>query len=233
VRKLRTDFLNDGIKYPLDIFSVCNSYDNLKIAAIPFKTKGLRGMANISDNEDTPHCILVNSHLSLEEQNFHGFHELMHVYFEKDSKGSTFNCYDKVQPFQDSYTEWLANEGAAELMLPHDVLLPCIKEYVKTFDNAYTGVFDMIQDIAHTYKVSPIVVDNRLNSLSYEIFQYLNGCDLENINIISKNQQKRLGISVDSLSDIENRRFTDIWINKNEVKPFFAYSVCYKNLLVV
>lgn len=67
MRKLRTDFLNNGIKYPLDIFSVCNSYDNLKIAAIPFKTKGLRGMANISDNEDTPHCILVNSHLSLEE----------------------------------------------------------------------------------------------------------------------------------------------------------------------
>lgn len=149
----------------------------------------------------------------------------MHIYFSKNCKGHTFTCYDKVMPFQDGYTEWLANEGAAELILPHDVLLPFIKERVRTFDDKMFGVYDMTLDIAGSYQVSPIVVQNRLNSLSYEIYQYLGGCGLDQLNILSKNQQQKRGISVDSLIDIENKRFTELWFNeknKRERKPFLS-----------
>lgn len=226
--------LRCGIKYPLDIYEVCSHFSGLEIAACPFITPGLRGMAVLADDESAQNCILVNSNLSHQEQNFHGTHELIHIYLNDGKNGLTFKCYDKVKPFQNHYTEWLANEGAAELILPHDVLLPYIKEKSKDFDNDPFAVYNMTDEISQNYNVSPVVVQNRLSSLKYEIYQYLSGCSLNNIEIISNNQQNRLGISVDLLNDVENRRINDLLYNKNpNIKPFFAYSETYSKLLVV
>lgn len=228
--------LECGIKYPLDIYEICSHFSNLEIAACPFVTQGLRGMAVLADNNSQKNCILLNSNLTQEEQNFHGTHELVHVVLNDGTQGLTFKCYDKVMPFQDSYTEWLANEGAAELILPHDVLLPFIKERQKTFDQDIIGVYNMVNEIAQNYKVSPVVVENRLKSLSYEIFQYLGGCELNQIQILSKNKQKSLGITVDSLIDIENYRISETWCSKDKpviIKPFFSYSKSYSNLLAI
>lgn len=193
-------------------------------------------MASLANLESPINCILVNSNLSQEEQNFHGMHEFIHIALDNGNGGHTFKCYDRVKPFQNSYVEWLANEGAAELILPHDVLLPYIKEKIKTFDDNILGVYNLVYEIACIYKVSPVVVQNRLNSLRYEIYQYLYGCDINNIKIISKTQQKKLGIEIDSLNDIENRRLTETWLNSDKsviVKPFFSYSKSYKNLSAI
>lgn len=193
-------------------------------------------MASLANEESPVNCILVNSNLSQEEQNFHGTHEFIHIALDDGKGGRTFKCYDKIKPFQNPYTEWLANEGAAELILPHDVLLPYIKERINTFDDNIIGVYNMIDEIAQIYRVSPVVVQNRLNSLSYEIFQYLSGCDINDIKILSKTQQQRYGIYVDSLNDIENRRLTEVWFGKEQshvIKPFFSYSESYSKLLAI
>lgn len=236
IRILRDELLENGIKYPLDIFEICRKYDNLEIASVPFITQGLRGMVQLADETSQYNCILVNSKLSLVEQNFHGMHELMHVRFSKICDCVTFECFDKIRPNQDFYVEWVANEGAAELMLPHDILLPYIKEKLSTFDDDLIGVYSMINEIADKFRVSPVVVQNRIDSLKYEIFQYLSGCDIENLEIISKTQQSRMGIVVDSLNDIENKRLNELWFSDEtpvERKPFFSYSETYRGLLAI
>lgn len=236
ILELRELLLRCGLKYPLDIFEICSVFDDIKIAAVPFKTHGLRGIANLANSTSPINCILVNSNLSQKEQNFHGIHELIHIYLPEGQSSSCFNCFDKVRPNQNPYIEWVANEGAAELMIPHDVLLPFIKEKIKTFDTNLFGVFDMISTISERYQVSPLVVENRLNSLKYEIYQYLNGCSLSNLKIMSLNQQHKLGINVDSLCEIEDRRLSENWSDRKEtitIRPFFDYSDSYKNLMVI
>lgn len=191
-------------------------------------------MAKLADSSSPVNCILLNSNLSQEEQNFHGVHELIHIYLTGDCPGSTFTCYDKVQPFQNEYVEWLANEGAAELILPHDILLPYVKEHLKYFDKNIFGVYDMSENIAKLYRVSSVVVHNRINSLKYEIYQYLNGCNINEIKILSKTQQEKKGIFIESLNDIEDNRLTECINAESSVilKPFFQYSESYRNLAI-
>lgn len=190
-------------------------------------------MAQLADSSSPINCILVNSNLSYEEQNYHGFHELMHIYETGNCPGTTFSCYDKVLPHQNRYVEWIANEGAAELILPHDVLLPYIKECASSFDKSIFGVSNMINKISSVYGVSPMVVEIRISSLRYEIFQYLTGCDISEIKILSKTQQDRMGIKVDSLLEIEDRRFLKSIKDRSIAlsAPFFYYSETYRGLL--
>ena len=86
--------------YPLNIYKLCNTkFNKVKIAAAPFKTPDLRGMACVAnDIRYENHAILVNSNKSIEEQNYHGFHELIHIAFQSNCAGQTFKCYDKVKP---------------------------------------------------------------------------------------------------------------------------------------
>lgn len=232
--ELRNLLLECDLNYPLDIFEICSKFSNLEIAAIPFVTRSLRGMAKLADTESSINCILVNSNLTQEEQNFHGMHELMHIYLPHDYSGTTFKCYDKVQPFQDSYVEWLANEGAAELIIPHDVLLPYIKENLYRFKERLFGICEMSEEIADHYRVSPVVVQNRFNSLKYEIYQYLNGCKISDIKVLSKTQQEKEGIFIESLNDIEDNRLLECMSKERTVatKTFFRYSESYRNLLI-
>ena len=51
-----------------------------------------------------------------------------------------------------------------------------------------------------------MVMQNRLNALSYETEQYLNGTSLDSIRILSNSQQKREGINTLSLNQLEDIR---------------------------
>lgn len=210
VESLRTSLLSNGAKYPFDIFDICSKFSNLEIGICPFKTVGLRGIATLSDNTSDINCIVVNSKLSYEEQNFHGIHELLHIYTCEPGSGQTFQCYDTVKPFQNSYKEWLANEGAAELILSYKDLLPLIKDNYQYLIKDL-GTSDFCVKIAEQFSVTSTVIQNRLNSLSYEIKQYLDDVPLENIEIISKSEQKRKNIFVPSLNELEDERLSKIF----------------------
>lgn len=192
--------LSGGIRYPFDIFAVCNLFSKLQISTIPFLTPGLRGLAVPADAPGSVSCILLNSTLSYPEQNFQGFHELIHIYESKSCPGITFRCYDKIKPDQDSYTEWVANEGAAELLMPYTVFIPYFIELFDVYVNDsltwnYTyGNADIYDVMANQFGVTNVIIRNRVSTLSYEIDRYLNGETINEIIPISHNKQLKLGI---------------------------------------
>ena len=195
--------------YPLDIFEICKRISNVEIQAVPFKTADLRGMVSLANNDSEAHVILVNSNKSFQEQNFHGFHELIHIP-TVDQPGTLLRCYDTVKPNQNSYMEWLANEGAAEFVVPYKLLLPMIKD---EFSDMITGVgtWQFCEDHSDDFGVSPIVLQNRIDSLKYETYQYLNGVPVDKIEILSWNKQKQRGINVKSLVELESERLRRMW----------------------
>lgn len=82
----------------------------------------MRGIVRIAKNRDENHVILLNENKSFVEQNYHGFHELTHI-LTVDEPGTTLNCFGNTRPNQNSYIEWLANEGAAEFLMPYKEIL--------------------------------------------------------------------------------------------------------------
>ncbi len=168
-------------------------------------------MVSLAQNESDIHAILVNSNKSFYEQNFHGFHELMHIP-TVDQPGTILRCYDTVKPNQDGYIyiEWLANEGAAEFVVPYQLLLPMIKD---EFSDMIIGIgtWQFCEDHSDDFGVSPIVLQNRIDSLKYETYQYLNGVPFDKIEILSRNKQKQRGINVKSLVELESERLRRMW----------------------
>lgn len=208
INKIRNHLISNGFTYPLNIFDICSKYKNLSISAIPFKTKGLRGMAVLAQNDDDINCILVNSNISASEQNFHGIHELMHITFENDNSGQTFQCYEKTMPFQDAYKEWIANEGAAELLVPYTDFIPFFCNVYADFKRSNGickqkyGDKDILSVLSSRYSVSDMVIKNRISSLSYEIDQFIKGISLQNVSLLSYTQQRRNGIIATNYVDI-------------------------------
>lgn len=233
INRLRNCLLKSGLSEPFNIFEICSKYDNLGIETCDFKTPGLRGMVTLAKSEDDINCIIINSNLSYEEQIFHGLHELNHIYFEHGQKGQTFNCFDKVKPNQNSYIEWVANEGAAELLLPYKEVLPFVKEVLPTLEKEMFPILEIIRMLSKSHIVSETVVQNRLNNLKYELYQYLNGVPLDRIQILSKRAQEQKGIHVDTLEQIESNRLMDRISPRNRKfdlsTPFLWYSESYRN----
>lgn len=151
-------------------------------------------MATIASSPLDINCIIVNSNLSPAEQNFHDIHELIHIASCTPNCGQTFSCFDTVKPHQNSYLEWLANEGAAELLVSYRELLPMVKkEYSDMIQGL--GTYDFCEKYADLFHVSSTVLQNRIDSLKYEIVQYLNGTNIEDIQILSKKaQQKKVSL---------------------------------------
>ncbi len=208
VGEIRNHLIQNGFTYPLNIFDICSQYENLAISSLPFKTRGLRGMAVLARDDNDINCILVNSNISSTEQNFHGIHELMHITFEDNKSGQTFQCYEKTMPFQDGYKEWLANEGAAELLIPYSDFIPFFCNVYSDFTQSNEickqkyGDKDMLTVLSSRYGVSDMVVKYRISSLSYEIDQFSKGIPLQNISVLSYTQQKRYGIIATNYVDI-------------------------------
>ena len=195
-------------EYPFPLADWIKHVNGLSFESLPFKTKALRGMAVIAEKPNQNHVILLNSNLSVYEQNFYCGHELVHLCLHRDTPSKQFNCYDKVMPNQDPFLEWQANEGAAEFLVPYKILFPLIKEHIDEF-NDYGDIYSFKLNLSNEFMVTETVIEIRLESLKYEIMQYINGVNIENINFLSRTQQKRLGIKAISLNDIENKWFRE------------------------
>ena len=178
----------------------------------PFATKGLRGMATIASSPSDINCILVNSYLTYAEQNFHGTHELMHITTSPNNSGQSFQCFDTVRPNQDSYIEWIANEGAAELLVSYKDLLPLVKKHYSEMIQDM-GTYNFCEEYADKFLVSPTVIQNRIDSLKYEIFQHISGVEIDNIMLLSKTAQENRGIFIKSLVALENERLDNWFCN--------------------
>lgn len=164
---------------------------NLVIQTVPFKTAALRGMLYFgSDTENN--VMLLNQNRSIEEQIFDCSHETCHLFLHRGEYRPSFTCMDTVCDHQDSYLEWHANEGGAQLLLPYQDFIP---RFVFFLHAMRTQKHCIPSILAKYYKVTQTVVNNRISSLSYEIDQYRNGVALDRIEILSNRQQRKLGIS--------------------------------------
>lgn len=183
------------LDYPIDIFDLCSQIEGLKVQRVPFNTKDLRGMLCVAKDHTENHVILINSCKSNEEQNYHCTHEFMHLFGDSQKPGTILKCYDKVKPNQDAYTEWIANEGAAEFLVPYRAFIPEFSELYDFSKNNFSewhriyGLSAVEYILANRFGVSDMVIANRIKNLAFEIWQYREYNTLDGISILSKNQQ--------------------------------------------
>lgn len=160
----------------------CKQYycSRIELKQHEFKDDRFCGASYAGRKQDT---IVLNSSHSPEEQNFDCAHELVHLYLHRPF------YTDGRYTHQDTFMEWEANEGAAELLIPYRGFIP---RFSRLFDS---GMERIPYYLAGKYQVTPRVIEVRVDSLSYEIDQYRSGVPINEIELLSKRCRHRQGIS--------------------------------------
>ncbi len=127
--------------------------------------------------------IALNQNLSLPSQRFTLSHELSHYLLHQNH--TQFLC----DGCERSPLEWQANEAAAELLLPYRIFLPALSN-IRSNSNRLSGLLQLSQ----RFGVSTQMVRNRVESLSYELWQYNRGVPVDRLKLVSRSRQTRLGL---------------------------------------
>ena len=178
---------------------ICRERLGVMVTEIPFKTPGLRGMA-YPETKETQDTIILNAHRSKHEQNFDCAHEYIHLLRHRTNRSQSFSCYEKVRPNQNPFFEWEANVGAAELIMPFQVIIPDFVEYYHRKEEELgkeKAEKASIAMLAGKYHVTPKMIEFRLNNLKYELAFYCAGCEIDKIEPLSKRQQIQHNIDMD------------------------------------
>lgn len=170
---------------PVKLVDILAPSTQFEIEYRTFKTPGLCGVAMVGNKTDT---IILNSSRTSEEQNFDCGHEFIHLTAHRKMQDS-FNCFTRAKPQQNTFREWQANEGSAQLLVPYQDFIP---RFLKLFDSGALGIPYIL---AEYYHVTPQVINIRLDSLSYEIDQYREGARLDCLELLSRNQRTSRGIT--------------------------------------
>lgn len=177
--------------FPINFIAFLKQFSGIKIEATPFESRALRGVLSFGD-DTTDDIVLLNSNRTEIEQNFDCAHEGIHLAFHRHENRQSFQCVDIVSDKQNTYLEWHANEGAAQLLVPYQDFIPRFVELLNS-TSQYPEMW--IQGIlAGHYGVTSQVICNRLNSLGYEIDQYRIGVPISSLEILSNRQQSQRGI---------------------------------------
>lgn len=175
----------DIIQYTL------NRYGNISMEEIPLKTHGLHGMMVPPSENSEPYIVILNSNRNETEKRFDYTHELMHIALHRNIKRH-FKCFDNPKQTQDKFIEWEANEGAAEFLLPYRLFIPVYVQLAKAHAREWLNS-PPIRILSKKFNVTEAVVSNRIKSLNYEIYQYLHGIPLDDIEILSNTKLERAG----------------------------------------
>ena len=114
-------------------------------------------------------------------------------------------CSEKNIISQESSIEYQANEGAAQCLVPYERFIP---EISNLYDDAMSSdeIDFFIAKLAQKYHVTSAVISVRLQSLKYEIWQYMSGTAIKHLRILSDRHQKQEGIEVESIIDKRNKK---------------------------
>lgn len=205
----RDFFLANGISGDITIEKICERFPLIKVEYAPFQTPRLKGLVSLAQEPGQCHCIIINSNISKEEQRFHGIHEYMHTFLHSGASEGIILCNDSPEIKQNSFIEWQANEGAAELIMPYKEFIPefsrrldlCLNPSIATEKELFFGIqYDIVTYFANKFGVSNAVVENRISGLASEIDQYRSGVPVEQIRLLSyRNRIARGLISTDYL----------------------------------
>ena len=190
--------------YPVDVLDLCSKEGSTDIIYHTFETNGFCAAALVGDIADT---IILNNARSEDERNFDCGHEVLHLTKHRSQNYGIFNCFSKNQ---DSFMEWEANEGSAELIISSRLFIPDVASAYPYF-NSYSSIIDFKHDMVQKYHATPAMIDFRLESLKYEIQQYMNGVSIDNITFLSRREQSRQNIQVSSVIDLENTLLMSSW----------------------
>jgi Zn-dependent peptidase ImmA (M78 family) len=188
--------------YPLNSKKILQRFcKNLTIECLPFVTSDICG---ILYKGDTSTSIGLNQNRSEDQQNFDCMHEGIH-YFSHDISYCKCVCSEKNIISQESSIEYQANEGAAQCLVPYERFIP---EISNLYDDAMSSdeIDFFIAKLAQKYHVTSAVISVRLQSLKYEIWQYMSGTAIKHLRILSDRHQKQEGIEVESIIDKRNKK---------------------------
>ena len=172
---------------PIDALTACNKLVPTRFIHHKFESNGFCGAAFIGDKENT---IVLNTNRSKTEQNFDCGHELIHLSKHRNKNQGAFQCFTKNQ---NTFLEWEANEGSAQLLIPYQDFIPRFLAIIS--DAAHRRYYGVHEILADYYHVSPRVIEIRISSLSYEIDQYRTGTPIDKIEILSKTERKNRRIT--------------------------------------
>lgn len=201
IEQMRRDLgISDGC-YPLDMVAICLEKGLAAVEKVPFKSPLTKGMAVPSYESGGKNIILLNSSLGKKKLSFTCGHEIIHLTVHR-CKVLRFFSFEQVMRKQNPYLEWQANEGSAELHVPYRLLFPKLKSAFPKLESPQ-DIQDLKASLADEFQVADEVIYYRLESLKYEIAQYLSGISLENIDFMPVSKQKEAGIFAKSLNDVE------------------------------
>ena len=167
--------------YPFDIIKNQANNDKRVLELVDFHNKKLNGMAFPGEKVDT---IVLDKKRARAQLIFDYTHEHNHLSWHKPLHWDWFQCFEKPIDTQDGFREWQCNEGAAELLMPYELVLPIAKE--KNFDPRGT-----IEAIMTRFQVTEAMAFIRLDGLDYELIQYVYGTSVNSIELLSKREQVR------------------------------------------
>ena len=180
---------------PVNVIDLCHKEGSVDIMYHQFDTAGFCGAALVGNIKDT---IILNSTRSEYEQNFDCGHEVVHLTKHRTQNSGVFNCFKNAQ---NSFFEWEANEGAAELIVPYKQLIPDLLDLFNPVTSS-GDIFYAYAILSEKYRVSEMVMKNRNENLKYEIYQVASGGSINSISIMPKKQQEKAGICVPSCYEI-------------------------------
>ena len=179
----------------------------IQVAFLSFQTPGLRGMCSPGQNGQED-IILLSNQLNSRERGFYAVHEWLHLCWHRSLGKSPFLCGEYRFPKQDSFLEWQANEGAAEIVMPWQQVLEFVQDANPDLENR-SALIQLRLQLADQFGVSDQMASVRLESLRYEIACVLKGQPLHSIEPISAREQERRGIQVASLEEKAQSLFAE------------------------
>lgn len=176
-------------KFPIDAVNFCKNDVTTQLIFHKFNTYGFCGMALTGHKLDT---MVLNSNRTPTELNFDCGHEIIHLTKHRGINGGQFNCFDSQK---NSFYEWEANEGSAELLVPYKVFIPMYIELSLKYRKDISQ-YKTTKILSEYFNVSEFVISNRIHNLQYEIYQYfIKKCSLDNLDIYSNRQLSKRGLN--------------------------------------
>ncbi|MCL2170825.1 MAG: ImmA/IrrE family metallo-endopeptidase [Defluviitaleaceae bacterium] len=172
-------------RYKIDAIALAHRVcPNLMLEIIPFATGQLCGIL-VRQGDMT--AIGLNARRSPAGRNFDCMHELVHFWFHK---GNTFNCIENG----DSFLEWQANEGASQFLMPYQSFIPAYCDLYDKITPSHSparGQNLVIARLCAAYGAGELAVRFRINTLSREIAQYINGTPIDKIQVQKGSHKKK------------------------------------------
>lgn len=181
--------------FPLNISdSLLPFLPSVTVTSIDFETIAFCGF--LYKRPSGKSLIILNTRRNQAERNFDLAHELVHFWLDNpppENKQKSLRELILNAQTQDSYLEWRANEGAAELLMPFKRLLPdfysCGLSALRRSDPNRSR---LISRLAFKYGVTPAMIEIRLLALKSELCQYSSSLFVEEIQPASRTPVHRV-----------------------------------------